>query len=117
MRKATANTLAHLLDAMAAGRAVTIRYTRKDGVVSRRRIEIHSFRVTSAGNITLYAWDERDQEMTTFRVDRISAYTLHRAPKLADYRFPTYATEVAETLDEDGDVTGFSAWGTFELAA
>ncbi len=117
MRKATANTLAHLLGAMAAGRAVTIRYIRKDGEISRRRIEIHSFRVTNAGNITLYAWDERDQEMTTFRVDRITHYTLHRTPKLANYRFPTYATEVAELVDEDGDVTGFGAWGTYELTA
>lgn len=117
MRQATTKTLGHLLQAMSAGRAVTIRYTRKDGEVSRRRVEIHSFQVTSAGNITFYAWDHRDQEMTTFRLDRVSAYTLHRTPKLAAYTLPTYATEVAEVLDEDGDVTGFTAWGTYELTA
>lgn len=117
MRKNSANTLAHLLGAMAAGRAVTIRYIRKDGEVSRRRIEIHSFQVTSAGNITLYAWDQRDEEMTTFRLDRITHYTLHRTPKLADYRFPTYAEDIAEVTDEDGDLTELRAWGTYELTA
>lgn len=116
MRQATTKTLAHLLDAMSAGRAVTIRYIREDGEVSRRRVEIHSFRVTSAGNVTFYAWDHRDQEMTTFRVDRVTHYTLHRAPKLAAYTLPTYATEVAEVLDEDGDVIGYRAWGTYDLA-
>ena len=117
MRKNSANTLAHLMGAMSAGRAVTIRYVRKDGMVSRRRVEIHSFSVTSAGNVTFYAWDHRDQEMTTFRVDRVTHYTLHRTPKLAAYTLPTYATEVAEVLDEDGDVIGFRAWGTYELTA
>lgn len=116
MRKNTANTLAHLMSAMIAGRAVTIRYIRKDGEVSRRRVEIHSFRVTNEGNITFYAWDERDQEMTTFRVDRVTHYTLHRTPKLADYRFPTYA-EVADVMDDEGDLTDVSAWGTYQLTA
>lgn len=117
MRQATTNTLAHLMGAMSAGRAVTIRYVRRDGVVSRRRVEIHSFRVTSAGNVTFYAWDHRDQEMTTFRVDRITHYTLHRTPKLAAYQHPTYAERLAEIVDEDGDVVGYRAWGTFELTA
>lgn len=117
MRQAGTNTLTHLLGAMAAGRAVTIRYIRKDGEVSRRRVEIHSFRVTNAGNITFYAWDHRDQEMTTFRVDRVTHYTLHRVAKLAAYQHPTYATELADLLDEDGDVVGFSGWGTYELTA
>lgn len=118
MRKANTNTLAHLLGAMAAGRAVTIRYTRKDGEVSRRRIEIHSFQVTSAGNITLRAWDQRDQEMTTFRVDRITHYTLHRTPKLAGYTFPTYrAEEATEVVNEYDELIEIRTWGYFELAA
>lgn len=116
MRKNTTNTLAHLLGAMVSGRAVTIRYIRKDGEVSRRRIEIHSFSVTQAGNITLWAWDQRDQEMTTFRVDRITHYTLHRAPKLTAYTHPVYAEPVDHT-DEDGDVTEVRAWGIYELTA
>lgn len=117
MRKNSANTLAHLLGAMAAGRAVTIRYIREDGEVSRRRIEIHSFRITNAGNITISAWDQRDAEMTTFRVDRITHYTLHRTPKLAAYTFPTYAEEISDLVDEDGYATEVRAWGTFELTA
>lgn len=117
MRKATTNTLAHLLGAMSAGRAVTIRYIKENGEISRRRIEIHSFRVTNAGNITITAWDHRDEEMTTFRVDRITHYTLHRTPKLAAYQHPTYAEQATEVVDEYGDVTDVRAWGTFELVA
>lgn len=117
MRKNSANTLAHLLGAMAAGRAVTIRYIKENGEVSRRRIEIHSFQVTKAGNFTIRAWDHRDEEMTTFRVDRITHYTLHRTAKLAAYQLPTYAEDVTEVVDEYSDIIEIRAWGTYELTA
>lgn len=117
MRKNSANTLGHLLQAMAAGRAVTIRYIREDGEVSRRRVEIHSFQVTKAGNITFRAWDHRDEEMTTFRIDRVTHYTLHRTSKLAAYRFPTCTPDTAEVLDEYGDVTEVRGWDIFDLTA
>ena len=113
MRKVTANTLAHLLNAMSAGRAVTIRYTRKDGEVSRRRIEIHEIRVTLKGDLIIRAWDHRDREMTTFRLDRISGYTLHRTPKLAAYRLPVVAADAGEATTTDADtdeICGFAAW-------
>lgn len=117
MRKNSASTLAHLLGAMAAGRAVTIRYVKENGEVSRRRIEIHSFQVTKAGNITLRAWDHRDAEMTTFRLDRITHYTLHRTAKLAAYQHPTYAEEATEVVNEYGEVIEIRTWGTYELTA
>lgn len=111
MRKVTANTTAHLLTAMDNQRAVTIRYVKSNGEVSRRRIEIHSVRVTNAGNVTIRAWDHRDQEMTTFRLDRITGYTLHRTAKLAAYRLPVVAADEAVTVDEDTDeVVGLAAW-------
>lgn len=110
MRKVTANTTAHLLQAMASGRAVTIRYVKENGEVSRRAIEIHSLRVTLKGDLIVRAWDRRDREMTTFRVDRITHYTLHRAPKLASYQLPVVA-DVETLVDEDtNEVTGFRAW-------
>lgn len=117
MRKNSANTLAHLLGAMAAGRAVTIRYVKENGEVSRRRVEIHSFQVTKAGNFTFRAWDHRDEEMTTFRVDRVTHYTLHRTPKLAAYQHPTCTPDETEVVDEYGDIIEIRTWSTFELTA
>lgn len=120
MRKAAANTLAHLLTAMLAGRSVTIRYEKpvKGGIeVSRRRIDIHSVEVSSKGSVILRTWDHRDQEISTFRLDRITHYTLHRSPKLAAYGLPTYAVDTVDVLDEDDGLTGVSAWGTYELTA
>lgn len=110
MRKATAQTLTHLLGAMFAQRAVTIRYVKPNGEVSRRRIEIHKIWVTQKGDIAIRAWDHRDEEMTTFRLDRITHYTLHRSARLASYRLPVVA-DVAELTDADTDeLTGFAAW-------
>lgn len=110
MRKATAQLEAHLIGAMFAQRAVTIRYVKPNGEVSRRRIEIHKIWVTQKGDIAIRAWDQRDAEMTTFRLDRITHYTLHRSAKLAAYTLPVVADE-AELTDADTDeVTGFSAW-------
>lgn len=118
MRKVTAQTLTHLLGAMDAQRAVTIRYVKPTGEVSRRRIEIHSIRVTLKGDVIVWAYDQRDGEMTTFRLDRITHYTLHRTAKLAAYRLPVVA-DTTEILDADTDeVAGFRAWDeAYKLAA
>lgn len=119
MRKNSANTLAHLLGAMDAGRAVTIRYVKANGEVSRRKIEIHAIEVTSAGDIVLNVFDHRSAERHTFRLDRITHYTLHRQ---FGHAVPTVA-EVAEIVTTDrmtGDegVTGFRAWDfEYKLAA
>lgn len=109
MRKVTTNTLAHLLGAMFAGRSVTIRYVKETGEVSRRRIDIYSVQVTKAGNYTLTTWDHRDRELTTFRLDRITHYTLHRSAKLTAYARPVVA-DTEPILDADTDeVAGFRA--------
>jgi predicted DNA-binding transcriptional regulator YafY len=118
MRKATANTLAHLLGAMSGQRSVTIRYVKENGEVSRRRIDIYSVQVTKAGNVTLTTWDHRDQELTTFRLDRITHYTLHRSAKLTAYAHPVVA-DTEPIIDADTDeIAGFSAWDdAYKLAA
>lgn len=118
MRKATANTLAHLLGAMSGQRSVTIRYIKENGEVSRRRIDIYSVQVTKAGNVTLTTWDHRDQELTTFRLDRITHYTLHRSAKLTAYARPVVA-DTEPIIDADTDeIAGFSAWDdAYKLAA
>lgn len=119
MRKNSTNTLGHIIKSMVAQTAVSIRYVKKDGEVSRRTIEVHSIKVTKDGNITVLAWDRRDEEMTTFRLDRITHYTLHRATsKIATYALPVAPLDTPDTeVDEDGEIIGFSAWAPYELTA
>lgn len=118
MRKVTANTTAHLLAAMDNQRAVTIRYVKSSGEVSRRAIEILEIKVTSKGDLVVVAMDRRSGERRTFRLDRITHYTLHRAGKTGDYRFQVIAEPVVLLDDEDAEVIGFRAWSEkFVLAA
>jgi predicted DNA-binding transcriptional regulator YafY len=118
MRKVTANTMAHLVSAMDAQRAVTIRYMKANGEVSRRAIEIHAVRVSAKGDVTIECFDRRSATRHTFRLDRITGYTLHRAGKLAAYRAPVVA-DTTEILDADTDeICGFRAWDfAYQLAA
>lgn len=103
-------TLAHLLDAMSGQRAVTIRYRKADGTVSRRTIELLSVEVSGAGNITLVAMDRRSGERRTFRLDRVTHYTLHRSARLAGYRNPVDPSAQPECRDEDDEVVAVNAW-------
>jgi len=117
VRKNSTKTLAHLITAMGRKSAVTIRYVKENGEVSRRGIEVHSIEVTKAGNIVVKAWDRRDAEMTTFRLDRITHYTLHRTTsEIARYAVPVAAADIAAQMDDD-EVTGYTAWVIFELTA
>jgi len=119
MRKNSTNTLGHIIKSMTAQTAVSIRYVKENGEISRRTIEVHSIKVTKAGNITVQAWDRRDNEMTTFRLDRITHYTLHRASsKVAYYALPVAPLDTPDTeVDEYGEVVGFGAWAPYELTA
>lgn len=114
MRKVTSQTQlrAHLNGAMNNQRAVTIRYEKpvKGGIeVSRRRIEIHGFKVSKAGDISIECYDHKSNATRTFRLDRITHLTLHRTGKLADYRVPVVAdTQAVE--DDNGDVIKVTAW-------
>ncbi len=114
MRKVhnTTQLLADLLTAQAAGKAVKIRYVKiHTGEVSRRSIEIHKIWVDKKGDICIRAWDRRDQEMTTFRFDHITHYTLHRSAKLADYMAPVAGVEAPIEMDtEFDDFIGFASW-------
>lgn len=112
MRQATnpTQTLVNIITAMDAQRAVTIRYVKADGTVSRRAIEIHLIRVSEAGDIVIECFDRRSGTRHTFRLDRITAYTLHRLPRLAAYRQPVVA-DAAPVVDRDTDEpVGFRAY-------
>ncbi|MEV6181339.1 WYL domain-containing protein [Streptomyces sp. NPDC052015] len=72
-------TLTRLITALDKQQPVTITYTKADGTETLRTIEIHDVIVTNAGDIVLRAADRDTQEMRSFRVDRIHAYTVHRS--------------------------------------
>lgn len=57
---------------------VTISYTKADGTETVRTIEPTSLRLTKAGDVTVKAMDRDSGEARTFRLDRVSAFTLHR---------------------------------------
>lgn len=61
------------------GRTMRIRYVKPDGAVSRREVEVTSVSLTKAGHIVVRAHDRRKDEGRTFRADRITHTTLHRA--------------------------------------
>lgn len=118
MRKANDDMLTHLIEAMDTARAVKIRYVKENGEVSRRSIEIHGFRVSAAGNVTVECYDRKSNDRHSFRLDRITDYTLHRASKLATYATPVVVS-TEPFLDGDTDeVIGFRAWDfAYALAA
>lgn len=74
----TTQTLTRLIKALDAKHPVTITYIKADGTETIRTIEIADVIVTAAGDIVLRAADRDTQEMRSFRVDRIQAYTVHR---------------------------------------
>lgn len=113
MRQATAKTLGHLLEAMDAQRAVTIRYAKpvRGGVeITRRRIEIHSIEVDGKGDTLVHCHDHRSNTRHTFRLDRITHYTLHhRANPVAAYTAPVVPNR-ADLFDNENMLVVCSAW-------
>ena len=77
-RETNTQTLTRLIKALDAKHPVTITYTKADGTETIRTIEIADVIVTAAGDIVLRAADRDTQEMRSFRIDRIEAYTVHR---------------------------------------
>jgi predicted DNA-binding transcriptional regulator YafY len=71
-------TLTRLITALDKQHPVTITYSKADGTQTIRTIEIADILVTAAGDIVLRAMDRDTQEMRSFRVDRVQAYTVHR---------------------------------------
>ncbi|MFD5507005.1 WYL domain-containing protein [Streptomyces sp. NPDC127051] len=71
-------TMVRFLKAMDAKHPVTITYTKADGTVTVRTIEVYDTQITKAGDIVLKAMDRESGESRTFRLDRITAYTVHR---------------------------------------
>lgn len=57
---------------------VTVTYTKADGTETVRTIEPTSLRLTKSGDVLIKAMDRDSGEARSFRLDRVSAYTVHR---------------------------------------
>ncbi|TQN30747.1 WYL domain-containing protein [Haloactinospora alba] len=114
----TGRTLAHLVGAAEATRAVTLRYVKENGEVSRRAVELHAVEVTAAGDIVLRAFDRRSGATRSFRLDRVTHFRIHRAPHLADYRAPVTPVADPVATDDSGDAVAVQPWtSAYTLAA
>ncbi len=78
-RETTTQTLTRLIKALDAKHPVTITYTKADGSETIRTVELYDITVSSAGDILLKAMDRETGESRTFRLDRLTAYTVHRS--------------------------------------
>jgi predicted DNA-binding transcriptional regulator YafY len=74
----TEQTLARLIRAMDHQHPVTITYTKADGTETLRTIEVYDVTTSKAGDIVIKAMDRDSQDKRSFRLDRISHYTIHR---------------------------------------
>lgn len=84
-RQTATRTTADLCRAHDRRHPVTITYTKASGEQTVRTIEIHEMRTTSAGDLIAVAMDRQSGESRTWRIDRITAYTVHRS---AAYQMP-----------------------------
>ncbi|WP_329492429.1 WYL domain-containing protein (plasmid) [Kitasatospora sp. NBC_01246] len=96
----TAATTTRLIRAMDRQHPVTITYTDRDGAVTVRTIEIYDFEISQAGDIRALAMDRGTGEKRGFRIDRISATTVHRTRYLVAREDSTPARP---TLRHPGD--------------
>lgn len=76
-RETEQQTTARLIRAWDKQRPVTITYTKADGTETVRTVEIYDVTVTKAGATIVKAMDRQSGESRTWRLDRISAYTIH----------------------------------------
>jgi predicted DNA-binding transcriptional regulator YafY len=111
MRQASDKMLTHLIEAMDQQRAVTIRYIRPDGMVSRRTIEIFGFFISTRNNLLISCWDRRSQSIHTFNIARVTDYTIHHPNSaIAAYTVPV-VVDSTTVLDADTDeVVSVTAW-------
>jgi predicted DNA-binding transcriptional regulator YafY len=80
-----------IVKAMKNQHPVTISYADADGNLSVRTIEIYSVNRSKAGNRYFKAMDRQTGESRSWRLDRISAYTIHRTAYLVERPEPAAA--------------------------
>lgn len=74
--------LARAHTALRTGRRLSVRYVKADGEVTRRRLTVRSLSLSKAGDPILRADDDsRNGDTRSFRWDRVTHTTLHRATR------------------------------------
>lgn len=84
-------TYTAIKNAMKRQHPVTVSYTRADGTASVRTIEVYAADRSKAGNRYFKAMDRETGESRSWRLDRISAYTVHRTAYLVERPEPAAA--------------------------
>lgn len=77
-------TLMRLIKAMDRQHPVTIAYRKADGTETVRTIEIYEVLTTKAGDVIAKAMDRETGDRRTWRLDRISSYSVHRTAYLIE---------------------------------
>jgi predicted DNA-binding transcriptional regulator YafY len=85
------DTAARLHKAVRREQPVTVTYTKADGTETVRTIEPTSLATTKAGDVIVKAMDRASDAARTFRLDRISAYTVHRTRRTVRTEAPAPA--------------------------
>ncbi|MFI8085955.1 WYL domain-containing protein [Kitasatospora sp. NPDC086009] len=98
-----AATSTRLIKAMDRQHPVTISYTKENGDHSVRTIEIYDFTVSKAGDVLVKAMDRATGESRSFRLDRISAITVHRTAYRVELTDSAKDAPAAPTLNHPGD--------------
>ncbi|MER7707209.1 WYL domain-containing protein [Kitasatospora sp. NPDC097605] len=80
----TATTSTRLIKAMDRQHPVTISYVKEDGERTVRTIEIFDFTISKDGHVLILAMQRSNGERRSFRLDRITAYTIHRTRYLIE---------------------------------
>lgn len=70
---------------------VTVTYTKADGTETVRTIEPTGLKLTQAGDTLVIAMDRLSGEKRSFRLDRVSAYTVHRTRRTVRTEAPAPA--------------------------
>ena len=71
-------TAAKLHRAVRKAQPVTVSYVKADGEETVRTVEPTALKTTKAGDVIVQAVDRKSAETRSFRLDRITAYTIHR---------------------------------------
>lgn len=71
-------TAARLHRAVRKAQPVTVSYVKADGEETVRTVEPTALKTTKAGDVIVQAVDRTSAETRSFRLDRITAYTIHR---------------------------------------
>lgn len=99
MRKTTnLQTLRSILErAIAKQHPVTISYTTASGRDVVRTVEPYGISVSAAGDVLVKTMDRESGEYRSFRLDRLSAYTVHRTS--FKIKNPTHLKDVVMAID------------------